>query len=872
MTEPLFGVPSTPPSPAPADGGDVVPRRKNDRVRTKAAKDREPATTLPVARVSVDVPLPHLDRPFDYLVPAASDTAAQPGVRVKVRFAGQLVNGYLLERVETSAHATKLAYLEKVVSPEPILTPEIARLARAVADRYAGNLSDVLRLAIPPRHARAESRPTPAAALAPAPAIDDGAVRLVPHDAAEAEPTAPPGAAAGTADQTKPPDAGADAPTTGGEGTERAIPQPADVAHGTSTPPTDTDIPPQSAAPTANAGLAKGVPTPNADDPPSVADAGVADVGPVPGADAAGGGAALGGGADVAGVGPALGGGAGVVGGGLASGGEPDGADGEIRPGSHPSPDISEMSDIGHSPRPPAPVLEGGWGEYPAGPAFLHALEEGRAPRAVWAALPGEDWAARLAEVAAVTVRAGRGVVLVVPDARDLERLDRALGVALGAGSHVALNAAAGPSERYKRFLAASRGQARVVAGTRAAMFAPVADLGLVVIWDDGDDLHAEPRAPYPHAREVLLTRSQLAGCAALVGGFARTGEGQLLLETGWAREIVAARDTVRRRSPAIAPTGDDPQLARDPGAVTARLPSLAWDAARKALQANAPVLVQVPRRGYLPSVACAECRTPARCPHCQGPLGLAGARDVPTCHWCGRASAAYECPVCGERRLRASIIGARRTAEELGRAFPGVAVRTSGRDEVLNEVPGKAALVVATPGAEPVAIGGYGAVLLLDTWALLTRADLRAAEEAMRRWFTAAAMAKPARDGGRVVVVADGSLATVQALLRWDPGWFAGRELAERRELGFPPAARFVSLTGRTEAVNDLLAAARLPEEAELLGPVPASDEQERMLVRVPRGRAAELARALHEAAGVRSAKRATLPVRVQVDPAELL
>ncbi|BCJ55758.1 hypothetical protein Asp14428_72330 [Actinoplanes sp. NBRC 14428] len=99
-------------------------------------------------------------------------------------------------------------------------------------------------------------------------------------------------------------------------------------------------------------------------------------------------------------------------------------------------------------------------------------------------------------------------------------------------------------------------------------------------------------------------------------------------------------------------------------------------------------------------------------------------------------------------QRLRASVTGARRTAEELGRAFPGVPVRTSGRDEVLDVVPGDAAVVVATPGAEPIAEGGYGAVLLLDTWALLTRADLRAAEETMRRWLSAAALARPASAG----------------------------------------------------------------------------------------------------------------------------
>jgi primosomal protein N' (replication factor Y) len=199
--------------------------------------------------------------------------------------------------------------------------------------------------------------------------------------------------------------------------------------------------------------------------------------------------------------------------------------------------------------------------------------------------------------------------------------------------------------------------------------------------------------------------------------------------------------------------------------------------------------------------------------------------------------------------------------------------VRTSGRDGVLASVPAQPALVVCTPGAEPVAEGGYGAVLLLDTWALLTRADLRASEETLRRWLAAAALARPADSGGRVVVAADAGVATVQALVRWDPAWLAARELGERRELSFPPAVRFASVTGRPDAVADLLAAAQLPPAAELLGPVPAAEpDSERMLVRVPRSAGRALAAALHAAVGVRSAKKARDPVRVQIDPLELL
>src|SRR5690606_12936201 len=203
-----------------------------------------------------------------------------------------------------------------------------------------------------------------------------------------------------------------------------------------------------------------------------------------------------------------------------------------------------------------------------------------------------------------------------------------------------------------------------------------------------------EPRAPYPHALHVLLTRAQLAGAGALVAATARSAEAHLLVETRWAQEIVATRETVRARAPAVAPTGDDIDRERDPAAVTARLPSLAWRAARDALAAGAPVLVQVPRRGYLPAVSCAQWPAPARCPQCAGPLELGASHAVAACRWCGRPAADFTCDRCGGRRLRAAVVGARRTAEELGRALPGAPVRTSGRDSVLDTVPGEPALI----------------------------------------------------------------------------------------------------------------------------------------------------------------------------------
>jgi primosomal protein N' (replication factor Y) len=231
-------------------------------------------------------------------------------------------------------------------------------------------------------------------------------------------------------------------------------------------------------------------------------------------------------------------------------------------------------------------------------------------------------------------------------------------------------------------------------------------------------------------------------------------------------------------------------------------------------------------------------------------------------------------------------VTGAGRTAEELGRAFPAVPLLTSGGAETIPAVPAAPALVVATPGAEPAAAGGYAAALLLDGWALLGRPGLRAAEEALRRWMNAAALVMPAPDGGTVVVVADAGIPAVQALIRWDPVTHAERELSERNQLRFPPSVRMASLTGPADAVTALLDAAPLPAAAEALGPVPmghagprlapgtpeALPDSVRMLVRVPRPAGAALARALHEAQAVRSARKDAGAVRVQLDPPELI
>lgn len=672
---------------------------------------RVPAANAPVARVLPLLGVPHLDREFDYQVPETLSEEAVPGTRVRVRFAGRLVDGFIVGRASESGHRGDLAWVERVVSSEAVLTPALLRLVEVVARRWVGMRSDVLRLAIPPRHAAAE----------------------------------------------------------------------------------------------------KSVPDP---EPP----VGV-------------------------GVGPV--------------------------------------------------ELPRGWDDHPMVARFLEATTAGLPARAVWTVPPGRDWAVSLAALADSVRRRGLQVLLIVPDQRDVDRLAEACRDAVGGGSAARdlvteLSASVGPSARYRRWLRGIRGHARIIVGTRSAVFAPLPELGLIILHDDGDESYVEPRAPYPHTRDVAVQRSVLDGTPLLFSSVDRTPEVAEYVRRGWAHEVSPRPGLIRELAPrVIAVTDADPTQARDVAGGRTRLPAVALTMARESIDVDAPVLVQVPRKGYIPTLLCGTCRSPARCRRCNGPI-RAGRMDAVygpvdlACGWCGVPETSYRCVDCGSRALRAGVVGAGRTAEELGRMFPGIRVRTSGGGDILDTVPAEPAIVVSTPGAEPVATGGYGAALLLDSWALLSRPDLRAVQNALRLWIGAASLVRPASEGGKVFLSADSESPVAQALVRWSPQGWAERELADRSEVGFPPAVHMFAVDGPAASLAEFLDGFRLIERVEVLGPVdlPPGEElpghsevedPERVLLRVPPPQVGEVASELHAFIVSRSGRRGTHPLRVRLDPVNI-
>ncbi|RZU65037.1 replication restart DNA helicase PriA [Microterricola gilva] len=461
-------------------------------------------------------------------------------------------------------------------------------------------------------------------------------------------------------------------------------------------------------------------------------------------------------------------------------------------------------------------------------------------PGGIWVG----HWAVTMAELAVRTLATGRSAVLAVPDFRDQDQLLAALHALLPAEKVSRFDARQTTSERYGAFLACLDDEPRVIVGNRSVVYAPAARLGLIAMWDDGDPLYAESLSPYAHARDVALIRQGVTECALVLLGHARSIEAQRLVEIGWLHELGPERFT----RPNIIATAQ--QGSPDPQAQAARIPSTAWREAKQAL-ATGPVLVQVASPGYAPVVACASCREAAHCGRCQGPLGQSAAGAAPSCRWCGAIAANWSCGNCGGHALRTVRIGAGRTAEELGRAFPGALVIVADGENPILNVAARPALVIATRGAEPVADGGYAAVLLLDGERILGRESLRVAEDALRWWSNAAALATP----GAPVLLAGVGGALATALATWQQAGWAASEFADRRALRFPPAVRTASVTAAPAVLETTLAELRELDGVDILGPVPApiapgaaaaSDGLMRAIVRFDYGAGADVARRL--------------------------
>lgn len=443
-------------------------------------------------------------------------------------------------------------------------------------------------------------------------------------------------------------------------------------------------------------------------------------------------------------------------------------------------------------------------------------------------------WAVTVARAALAVHASGRSAIVVAPDYRDVDQVRDAL-ESFGHRGVVRVDSRQSGSERYAGFLRALDPVPRIILGNRSAVYAPAYQLGALLIWDDGDPVLAEHLTPHVHARDAALLRAEQSGAGLYFASHSRSAEVQRLVEIGY----LQAEKLPPLRTRVVAAD----QL-RSPENFPGRVPEFAAKELREGLKLG-PVLVQVATPGYAPIAVCADCGDLARCLKCAGPIGFRDGSSRGACRWCGEQAVGWRCRSCTGSRFEMRGAGSARTAEQFERQFEGVRVILSDGDHPHERVDSRPAIVVATRGAEPIAAGGYRAVVLLDVERLLGIESLRAGEDCLRWWLNAAALAAPdAR-----CVVASGGGPVVRALVTGRTEDWLRSELRDRRALRYPPAVRVASVTGGPSEVDRALKALGELGGVDVLGPTPAGGGLVRAIVRFDYGHGAEVAKRLRGA-----------------------
>jgi primosomal protein N' (replication factor Y) len=303
-----------------------------------------------------------------------------------------------------------------------------------------------------------------------------------------------------------------------------------------------------------------------------------------------------------------------------------------------------------------------------------------------------------------------------------------------------------------------------------------------------------------------------------------------------------------------------------------ALLPGRIFSEIKKALKIG-PVLFVAPRKGYGNALLCAHCRNVAVC-KCGGRLSVASKGLAPACVHCGETFAAWRCSFCDRDKQYLAGRGIERAAEEISRAFPGFPVVISAGDVIKESVDAKPALVLATPGAQPSAKGGYAAVVVLDAIRFFSHTDINGQERARELLFESASLI---RKDGQVLLVLDDSHPVIAAIARWNIAPLLKRELADRAELELPPSVMSAVLVVEQSAaaaivsgLKKALADGRLPDSTRIFGATLLPKGAAKIVVQVSHSQSSDLGKILHELQRKRSISKKDL-LTLRIDPYSL-
>ena len=423
--------------------------------------------------------------------------------------------------------------------------------------------------------------------------------------------------------------------------------------------------------------------------------------------------------------------------------------------------------------------------------------------------------------------------LIIVPTARDLNRLAAAL---LQAGlEFVSLDSNLSRADRYRNFLNVSLGGAELVIGMRGAIFAPIPNLTEIYLHQENSEHYFERRAPYWNAREVAWIRSNISNLNFHLTGYVPSLEVAIDID---AKEIAYLAG--RERISVVAQTSSNGEL----------IPSKIYQQVRKALSVG-PILFLVPAKGYATAISCAKCRNIAMC-ECGGKLSKNSAKSDPLCVLCSKKYQNWKCGWCGEARVFLTSRGIERFAEEIGKSFPNQLVVQSTASDPRDSVSNEPALVISTPGVEPIAEGGYSAIVILQVDRFLSSSASNGVERAYSNFFAASALLG---DSGVLLLVHDDGAPITSALTTWNPATISKREIEQRISLQLPPitgavlvlaeAAELVRLKGALESAKE---EGRAPKSLRVYGPTNSGSDDAKLTLLVDPNEQLDLVSLLRE------------------------
>jgi len=409
--------------------------------------------------------------------------------------------------------------------------------------------------------------------------------------------------------------------------------------------------------------------------------------------------------------------------------------------------------------------------------------------------------------------------LIIVPTARDLLRL--AASLVERDIDFTSLDSNLPRADRYRNFLLASLGAANVVIGMRGAIFAPIPGLSEIYLHQENSEHYFERRAPYWNTREVAWIRSKLSNLDLHFTGYVPSLDVAIDIDK---KEI--SYQATREKISVVAQASSNGEL----------IPSKIYQQVRKAI-ATGPVLFLVPAKGYATAISCAKCRNIAIC-ECGGKLSKSSAKSEPICVLCCKRYQNWKCGWCGEARVFLTSRGIERFAEEIGRSFPNQLVIQSTASDPRDSVSGDPALVISTPGVEPIAESGYAAVVILQVDRFLNSSASNGVERAYSNFFAAGALIS---DAGVIALVSDDGSPITSALTTWNPATISKREIEQRISLQLPPISGAVlvladsaELVRLKSALESARAENRAPKSLRVYGPTAGEGAKLTLLVDV--------------------------------------